>query len=123
MIGPPPVTATAFPTSRGHPMVTGKLVTRVHGTNFDQQNENPPYPRRLQAPTMEELEQWLPMADATTSFSNEATHPPLPIERPPFPPNIPKEELTFKGRLFDGNYSDVHRAEWKGQMVNASVLY
>jgi hypothetical protein len=62
--------------------------------------------------------------------SNEPTHPPFPtlsnglfIERPPFPPNILKEELIFKERLFDGNYSDVHRAEWKGQMVNASVLY
>ena len=33
------------------------------------------------------------------------------------PPSILREEINFKERIFDGVYSDVLRAEWKGQMV------
>ncbi|KIM27273.1 hypothetical protein M408DRAFT_171719 [Serendipita vermifera MAFF 305830] len=46
-------------------------------------------------------------------------------ENPRSAPQIQKEELTFRKRIFDGNYSDVHCAEWQGQMVfrNHNLLY
>lgn len=43
-------------------------------------------------------------------------------EHPQSPPGIFKQELAFKGRIFDGTYSDVHRAEWREQMVAVKVI-
>lgn len=58
----------------------------------------------------------LPIAASVTT-AQEPLQQLLNIEQSQCPPRISKEELAFKGRIFDGTYSDVHRAEWREQMV------
>lgn len=63
-------------------------------------------------------------SDTTPRGSGFRTAPNVPVgsERNPYPPSIPKEELCFEDRLFNGNYSDVHRAKWKEQTVAIKVI-